>query len=60
MLVPENSATRELADFAVGLSYDDLPEAVVARLKNSILDALGCCLFGATLPWTRMLIDPGR
>src|SRR5262249_665443 len=22
-----------------------------------VLDALGCCLFGVTLPWTRMLID---
>ena len=26
-------------------------------MKSSILDALGCCLFGVTLPWTQMLID---
>ena len=57
MLVQDTSATRELADFAVGLRYDDLPKAVVDRLKTSILDALGCCLLGVTLPWTRMLID---
>jgi 2-methylcitrate dehydratase PrpD len=57
MLVPETSATRELAAFAVALSYDDLPKPVVERLKSCILDALGCCVFGVTLPWTAMLID---
>src|SRR5207247_4712997 len=29
----------------------------VERLKASILDSLGCCIFGVTLPWTKMLID---
>jgi len=57
MLAPDASATRQLAQFAAALSYDDLPEPVIARLKQCILDALGCCLFGVTLPWTRMLID---
>ncbi len=57
MLAPDTSATRVLAEFAAGLSYDDLPEPVIGRLKQCILDALGCCLFGVTLPWTRMLID---
>jgi 2-methylcitrate dehydratase PrpD len=57
MLAPDTSATRALAEFAAALSYDDLPGPVVDRLKQCILDALGCCLFGVTLPWTRMLID---
>src|SRR6267378_834854 len=57
MLAPDTSATRVLAEFAAALSYDDLPEPVIGRLKQCILDALGCCLFGVTLPWTRMLID---
>ena len=57
MLAPENSASRKLADFAVGVSYDQLPQPVIDRLKSCILDALGCCIFGVTLPWTRMLID---
>ncbi len=57
MLVPETSATRELAEFAVGVSYDMLPGPVAERIKSCLLDALGCCLFGVTLPWTRMLID---
>jgi 2-methylcitrate dehydratase PrpD len=46
-------ATRELAAFAAGLRYEDLPAEVVARIKTSVLDSIGCCLFGATLPWTR-------
>jgi 2-methylcitrate dehydratase PrpD len=57
MLAPENSATQKLAEFAVGLTYDDLPKPVVERLKSCILDTLGCCIFGVTLPWTKMLID---
>ena len=32
-------------------------DQVVARLKQCTLDALGCCLFGVTLPWTKMLIE---
>src|SRR5882672_2304363 len=51
------SATQELAAFAVGLEFDQLPAPVIERLKHCVLDALGCRLFGVTLPWTRMLID---
>jgi 2-methylcitrate dehydratase PrpD len=57
MLAPEDSATRRLAEFAVRLTYDALPIAVIERLKSCILDSLGCCIFGTTLPWTRMLIS---
>jgi 2-methylcitrate dehydratase PrpD len=48
-------ATRDLAAFAAGVRYDDLPGEVIARIKTSVLDSVGCCLFGATLPWTRMV-----
>ena len=52
-LEPCPGATKELASFAAGLQFSDLPDAVVERLKTSLLDSLGCCLFGSTLPWTR-------
>ncbi|MEO8697901.1 MAG: MmgE/PrpD family protein, partial [Acidimicrobiales bacterium] len=52
-----NTPTRALAAFASGLRYDELPEPVVQRVKESILDTLGCGLFGSTLPWTRILVD---
>lgn len=46
-------ATRDLARFGAALRYDDIPAEVIARIKLSLLDSLGCCLFGATLPWTQ-------
>ena len=49
--------TRQLAAFAANLRFGDLPQAVVAHIKQAALDGLGCCLIGATLPWTRMLAD---
>jgi 2-methylcitrate dehydratase PrpD len=46
-------ATRDLAAFAASFRYEDIPAEVVERLKTSALDSIGCCLFGATLPWTQ-------
>jgi hypothetical protein len=51
-----------LAEFAAVLSCDDLPEPAISRLKQRILEALGCCpqlrrkfetLAGAVLPQDR-------
>ncbi len=50
-------ATRDLARFGASLRYGDIPHDVVDRIKLSILDSLGCCLFGATLPWTRKVAE---
>jgi 2-methylcitrate dehydratase PrpD len=49
--------TRRLAEFATNLSLSDVPADVVARAKAVILDGLGCGLFGAHLPWTKILAD---
>jgi len=50
-------ATRDLASFASRLQYADIPPEAIARIKLSILDSIGCCLFGATLPWTKKVAD---
>src|SRR5918993_1823526 len=50
-------ATRDLASFGARLRYEDIPDAVVERIKSSVLDSLGCCIFGATLPWTRKVAE---
>jgi len=50
-----NPYTRGLADFASGLRYEQIPDAVRARLKLLILDALGCALYGADLEWCSIL-----
>jgi 2-methylcitrate dehydratase PrpD len=46
-------ATKDLAAFAAALRYEDIPAGVVERIKTSVLDSIGCCVFGATLPWTQ-------
>ena len=46
-------ATKTLAEFAANIQYEDIPAEVIARMKTSFLDSVGCCLFGATLPWTK-------
>lgn len=51
------NATRELARFAAELRYEDIPAEAVERMKTSLLDSIGCCLYGATLPWTRRVQD---
>lgn len=54
-LLPE--ATRDLARFASAIQYSDLPKEVVERIKLSVLDHVGCVLYGATLPWTQKVAD---
>jgi aconitate decarboxylase len=49
------SYTREMADFAVNLRLSDVPPEVVARAKGLILDGIGCGLFAANLPWTKII-----
>ncbi len=46
-------ATQSLAEFAGAITYEDIPAEVIQRMKTSFLDSVGCCLFGATLPWTQ-------
>jgi 2-methylcitrate dehydratase PrpD len=45
--------TRTLAEFAVNLTYEDLPEVVINEAKRCIIDSLGCGVFGANMPWTQ-------
>lgn len=51
----DNLHTRRIAAFVAGLRFDDIPAEVRTRIKLLILDSLGCALYGADLPWTRIL-----
>ncbi len=55
ILSKAEGATRALAAFSSALSFDSLPAEVVEKVKTSLLDTLGCCLFGATLPAVQKL-----
>jgi len=56
-LLAAGEATLALGSWVAGLRYADLPPAVSAKAKECTLDALGCCLFGVTRSWTRMVLD---
>ncbi len=47
------NATRELARFTAGLEFGQIPANVVEHMKLSVLDSIGVCLHGVTLPWTQ-------
>lgn len=47
------NATRDLAAYAAGMRFEDIPRDAIEHMKYCVLDSLGCCLYGVTLPWTR-------
>ena len=51
----DNPFTRGIADFVAGLRFERIPAEVCQRIKLLMLDALGCAIFGAGLPWSRIL-----
>jgi 2-methylcitrate dehydratase PrpD len=52
--------TERLAAYAAGLGYGDLPPAVLQRAKDCIADTVAAIVFGAELPWSRMIIAQAR
>jgi len=38
--------TRQLAEFAMDLQYNDLPKTVVTEIKRLLLDTIGCIIGG--------------
>ena len=49
--------TQGIARFVAGLRYEDIPGDVIERIKLLILDSVGRAVFGAELPWSRILIE---
>jgi 2-methylcitrate dehydratase PrpD len=52
-----NVHTRKIAEFVAGFRYEQIPAAVLERLKLLMLDGLGCGIYGANLEWCRILQD---
>mgnify|MGYP000437965973 CR=1 FL=1 len=50
----------QLSRFVAETSYGDLPATLVERLKWSLLDSLGCGLYGGATPWGRIVADFAR
>ncbi len=53
----QEHATRDLARFAAALRFEDIPREVIEKIKLLALDGIGCCVYGATLPWTRQVAE---
>jgi 2-methylcitrate dehydratase PrpD len=55
-----NRETERLAEYAARLRYEDLQGAVVQRAKDCMCDTVGAIVFGAELPWSKMIIAYAR
>jgi 2-methylcitrate dehydratase PrpD len=57
----ENShATERLAAYAAAVRFEDLPPAVVQRAKDCLCDTVAAIIYGAELPWRKMIIAHAR
>ncbi len=50
------TAAQTLAEFATQLQYDRIPADVIERAKACVIDTVGACTYGSTLPWSRIVI----
>ncbi|MBI4331891.1 MAG: MmgE/PrpD family protein [Chloroflexi bacterium] len=51
------TASQQLAEFVTTARFEDLPEEVVGRAKELIIDHLGVSIYGSTTPWARMMVN---
>lgn len=56
---PAPSLSREVAEWAAALAYEDLPHEVVAAARRHVLDALGIALASTAQPYGKRLRDWG-
>ena len=47
--------SRDLARFVSELKYEHLPQEVIAKAKDLVLDQVGCIMACATLPWSKAI-----
>ncbi len=50
-----STLSEQLAEFAAALRYEDLPAAVVERVRLHAMDLVGVCLLGAPMPFAGIL-----
>jgi aconitate decarboxylase len=50
-----NPHTHAIAEFVSSFRFERIPSDVLARIKLLVLDSLGCAIYGAILPWSRIL-----
>jgi len=53
---PGPSPTVTLATYGAALRYEDIPPQVLQRAKDCMTDAVATIIYGAELPWSKMII----
>ncbi len=51
------TAAHTLAEFATALQFERVPANVIERAKDCVIDTVAACTYGATLPWSKIVID---
>src|SRR3954468_17238226 len=51
------TCSEALSRFVASCRYEDLSAGAVAKIKECILDQIGCQLIASTLPWNRIVHD---
>lgn len=54
---PGRSVTEQVAEWVVGVSYDDLPPVAIERVRNLVLDSIGNQFAGMSVSTGRILAD---
>lgn len=52
--------TKQIADFVVGSSYEEMPHDSVVAAKECILDGLSCALAGSVEPVNKIITEHVR
>jgi len=51
------TAAHALAEFAVGLKYEQIPPEVIERAKDCVIDTVAACVYGSQMPWSQTVAD---
>lgn len=49
------STTMKLAEFVSGIKYDHIPQKSIEAVRNTLLDSIGCALFGSGRETSRII-----
>ena len=48
------NVTMKLAEFNSQLAYDQIPNNVLIKIRDCVLNALGCAIWGSTTKWAKI------
>ena len=51
------TAAQTLAKFAADLKFEQIPDDVITRGRDCIIDTIAAASYGAQFPWSRLVID---